>query len=229
MPNPQQFEVEAKTLLGEEAHARAFEARLREADPELQEIARSSQLNHYFQANHQGRHLFHQVVDLIAPEDQGALSEMLTMYSEFSLRTRKENNVISLVIKAAKTGEDKDHALARAEGQYVVATNDLLELDNAILSAGYTYLSKWSRDRVEYRYKNYTVTIDKNAGYGYLAEIEKVVANEAEAESAKAAILQELAHLGYEELPQDRLGRMFAFYNEHWPEYYQTDKTFNVE
>jgi len=30
-------------------------------------------------------------------------------------------------------------------------------------------------------------------------------------------------------LPNDRLERMFAYYNEHWQEYYDTDKTFVVK
>jgi hypothetical protein len=35
--------------------------------------------------------------------------------------------------------------------------------------------------------------------------------------------------VGAEELNQDRLARMFAFYNAHWPEYYGTEKVFTVE
>jgi hypothetical protein len=38
-----------------------------------------------------------------------------------------------------------------------------------------------------------------------------------------------MAKLGVEELPQDRLERMFAHYNAHWPEYYGTEKVFVIE
>lgn len=34
--------------------------------------------------------------------------------------------------------------------------------------------------------------------------------------------------LGAQELPGDRLECMFAYYNQHWPEYYGTDKIFTV-
>jgi hypothetical protein len=34
---------------------------------------------------------------------------------------------------------------------------------------------------------------------------------------------------GVEELPQERLERMFAFYNTHWPDYYGTEKIFTIE
>jgi len=38
-----------------------------------------------------------------------------------------------------------------------------------------------------------------------------------------------MAELGVAELPQDRLARMFDFYNQNWPDYYGTDKTFTIE
>ena len=102
------------------------------------------------------------------------------------------------------------------------------ELDELILGAGFAYEAKWSREREEYTYKGANVCIDKNAGYGYLAEFEKVVPHD----EAIAAIRSELdllmKELGVEELLQDRLERMFAHYNEHWPEYYGTDRTFVI-
>jgi hypothetical protein len=38
-----------------------------------------------------------------------------------------------------------------------------------------------------------------------------------------------MAELGLDELPQERLARMFEFYNQNWSEYYGTDKTFNID
>jgi hypothetical protein len=38
-----------------------------------------------------------------------------------------------------------------------------------------------------------------------------------------------MGELGVAELSQDRLERMFKFYNENWPEYYGTDRTFIIE
>ena len=32
-----------------------------------------------------------------------------------------------------------------------------------------------------------------------------------------------------EELSQDRLERMFSFYNNNWSDYYGTEKIFNIE
>ena len=71
--------------------------------------------------------------------------------------------------------------------------------------------------------------MDRNAGYGYLAEFEKMIDDGREAEYAKQELKALMAELKCQELAQDRLERMFTFYNEHWEEYYGTDKVFVVE
>jgi adenylate cyclase class IV len=73
------------------------------------------------------------------------------------------------------------------------------------------------------------VCLDKNAGYGYLAEFEKVITDSARAEETKQELVSLMKTLGAIELPQDRLERMFAYYNEHWPEYYGTEKIFVIQ
>lgn len=103
------------------------------------------------------------------------------------------------------------------------------ELDKILLDAGLNYQAKWSREREEYVVGDTTICLDKNAGYGYLAEFEKVVDDESKTAEVKASLEEVMKEFGVEELKQDRLERMFAHYNTHWPEYYGTDKTFNIE
>jgi adenylate cyclase class IV len=98
-----------------------------------------------------------------------------------------------------------------------------------VQDAGFTYQAKWSRTREEYAYKGMNVCVDKNAGYGYLAEFEKVIPSEEMLRTTRAEIEAMMSELGVSELPQDRLARMFDFYNKNWPEYYGTDKVFVVE
>jgi hypothetical protein len=38
-----------------------------------------------------------------------------------------------------------------------------------------------------------------------------------------------MAELDLTELGQERLERMFEFYNKNWPDYYGTEKVFNLE
>ena len=105
----------------------------------------------------------------------------------------------------------------------------LAELDALVLSAGFKYQAKWSREREEYLCRGVNVTLDKNAGYGWLAEFERVVDDKAQLASAEAQVRALMQELNVEELPQDRLERMFSFYNEHWQEYYGTERIFMVE
>jgi adenylate cyclase class IV len=99
------------------------------------------------------------------------------------------------------------------------------------LESGFKYQAKWSREREEYDYKGMNVCLDKNAGYGYLAEFEKVLqgGDDSALASARAEIESVMRELGVAELPQDRLERMFAHYNQNWPDYYGTDKVFVIE
>lgn len=228
MEGSKQFEVEVKTLLGSEKNVQAFLTKLRQADQNLSELRTSDQLNHYFKPGGDTLKLAASLRPHLSDEDFASLSQMLADYKSFALRTRLQNGTVLLVVKAASGDEDDQHALSRAEGEYEVALDSIEALDELIVEAGFDYLSKWSRHREEYRYKDYTVCIDRNAGYGYLAEIEQLVDSETEASEARQAILAELTSLDLEELSQERLGRMFAHYNKHWPEYYQTDKTFTV-
>ncbi len=73
------------------------------------------------------------------------------------------------------------------------------------------------------------ISIDKNAGYGYLAEFEKITTDESKLDAIKQELLAFMETVGASELKQDRLERMFAHYNAHWPEYYGTEKTFIIE
>ena len=73
------------------------------------------------------------------------------------------------------------------------------------------------------------VTLDKNAGYGWLAEFERVVDDENQLGTAEKQVRALMQELGVEELPQGRLEQMFAFYNKHWEEYYGTERIFVIE
>jgi adenylate cyclase class IV len=139
------------------------------------------------------------------------------------------NEAVILVIKASVDDTTSENGIARVEREIVFPQKTLAELDAIVRSAGYEYQAKWSRDREEYKTEDaITVTIDRNAGYGYVAEFEKVVDAAEKVSEAQKDIRALMEKIGVEELSQDRLERMFAYYNEHWEEYYGTDKTFVV-
>ena len=105
----------------------------------------------------------------------------------------------------------------------------LQALDTLILSAGFRYEAKWSRKREEYLCLGTNVTLDRNAGYGWVAEFERMVNDPAGVDAAREKIRALMGILGVEELPQDRLARMFDFYNKNWRDYYGTERIFVIE
>lgn len=219
------YEIEIKCLLGDHENAAKLHRRMRAIDPALKELGTHRQLNHYFE----GRGDFHAAARALADAaDQKEFVSLAGKAKDFSLRTRDADGKVFLVLKAAIDDTTSANGTARREFECAVDM-PLAALDRILLDAGFTYQAKWSRERTEYRLKDTNVTIDKNAGYGYLAEFEKIEHDPARAEAAKTELRDLLAELELEELDQARLGRMFAHYNEHWEEYYGTENIFVIE
>lgn len=222
-----QYEIEIKSLLGDETKAKALVKKMCDADGTCKIEAKSSQLNHYF-AGGDVNDLYAKTAHLFNPTQQEQFKMIIDKGSNFSVRTRAKDEEILLVVKAALDGGTSANTVSRLEFEEPVAIS-LPELDKLVESAGYEYEAKWSRDREEYSYKGVNVCIDCNAGYGYLAEFETVTDDEINLDAVRARLEEVMAELEVEELPQDRLARMFAHYNENWADYYGTDKTFLIE
>jgi predicted adenylyl cyclase CyaB len=158
----------------------------------------------------------------------GELADLVARANTFSIRTRDKDGTVILVVKASVGSDTSANGVSRLEFEEVVPMT-LDHLDQILVDAGFTYQAKWSREREEYVANGITVCLDKNAGYGYLAEFEKVVDSQEKADAARTEIDSFMAQVGALELPQDRLERMFAYYNTHWPEYYGTEKIFDIQ
>lgn len=164
----------------------------------------------------------------LSPEQLSKLKHIVEVGNSFSIRTRQKDDTVLLVVKASVDEGSSANTVSRLEFEEKVNLS-LEELDQVLLDSGFKYQAKWSREREEYSYKGMNVCIDRNAGYGYLAEFEKVLEDEAAVAAARAEIAEVMRELGVEELRQDRLERMFAHYNKNWPEYYGTDRVFVIE
>ncbi|MDZ4226447.1 MAG: CYTH domain-containing protein, partial [Patescibacteria group bacterium] len=155
------------------------------------------------------------------------LNDLITRVTEISVRTRNKDGTVYLVVKASVGDDTSANGVARMEFEERVDLT-LEQLDRLLLKAGFRYQAKWSREREEYVCKGTNVCLDKNAGYGWLAEFEKVVSNAYLVDSAREEIVELMEECGVEELSQDRLERMFTYYNANWPKYYGTEKIFTV-
>ncbi len=221
------FEIEVKSLLGEVEQAEALKNKLFALDPDCTCVSKNKQLNHYF-SNGEISDLFQQTEHLFSDEQKGKFQILVERGSDFSVRTRQRDDEVLLVAKASIDGGTSENSVKRMEFEEPV-TLTLAELDELVLASGFSYQAKWSREREEYSYKGANVCLDKNAGYGYLAEFEKIVTDETEVDKVRAEIAELMTELEVFELDQDRLARMFAYYNENWLDYYGTDKVFLIE
>ncbi len=234
------FEIEIKSLLGEKANAEALKAKLLALDESCVCVSQNVQLNHYFEGG-EIENLFTNVAPLFSGEQHDKFKMISEYGSNFSVRTRQRDEEVLLVIKAAikVNGEAREDALGHDDGASANGVSrmefeepvaiSLAELDALLEQAGYNYQAKWSREREEYVCKGINVCLDRNAGYGYLAEFEKIIQAEEEAEAVRSELNALMAELEVEELGQERLARMFEHYNANWSDYYGTDKVFIIE
>ena len=222
------YEVEVKSLLGKKEEAERLKASLRK-DKDLKLVGQGKQLNHYFNSPKNLNGLYDAVSPHIPKEKIPAFKEIIKKGEKASVRTREADGKVLFIIKASINDHSSQNGVSRIEFEAETKDLSLAKLDQTLLDAGLTYQAKWSREREEYQTGNMHVCIDKNAGYGYLAEFEIMVDEESKVKDAKDDIFSFMKEVGFSELPQDRLERMFAHYNKHWNEYYGTDNVFNIE
>jgi predicted adenylyl cyclase CyaB len=221
------YEIEIKSLLGPKERADSLRERIT-SNPSSSRIGKSKQLNHYFENGNLERLASIAGVKCLTPDKLAELKKLSATAKTFSVRTRQKDNNVFLVIKASADDTTSENGISRFEMEEKVSM-PLEALDLLVIEAGFTYQAKWSREREEYSYDGITICLDKNAGYGWLAEFEKMVGSEPEMAGAREKLRDIMDHLGAKELSQERLQRMFNYYNENWAEYYGTDKTFSIE
>jgi adenylate cyclase class IV len=223
------YEVEIKVLLGTSEQKDIFMDKVHTSFPSLSHSYSESQLNHYFAGGNLA-HLFGTFRQYISEKDAASLHNLVTEAKSYSVRTRGTQTQTIIVVKATVNDESSSNGTARIEWEVDLAPMTLDEMDAVVLQAGFAYQAKWSRAREGYQLNENTVLcLDKNAGYGYLAEFERVIDDATLVDSTRTELLQMIESLGYHELDQERLARMFDFYNKNWREYYGTENVFTVE
>lgn len=228
MASSESYEIEIKSLLGDEQVAHDFRNKLASAYPGVGASSRESQLNHYFEGGDLDA-LAERMSARLSLEDREKLERIRERATSTSIRTREVDGETRFVVKASLGDDTSANGVVRVELDVPMEGLTLTELDEEILGSGYRYQAKWSRNREVYELPSVTVCLDRNAGYGYLLEFEKVIDDPARIEETRAEVTALMETFGVAELPQDRLERMFAHYNEHWPDYYGTDKVFIIE
>ncbi len=223
------YEIEVKSLLGDKANADALLGRLSEQYPDMRHEKYEAQLNHYFLVDTANFEQMGEVFEQYFSEEERQKFISITKEGKnISLRTRKANDTVLLVMKASLDDNSSANGIMRLEFEVELPLS-LDELDQILLDAGCTYQSKWSRTRNVYTAHDMNICIDNNAGYGYLAEFERMAESPDDAESVRAELRSVMDTLGVVELAQDRIERMFTHYNQNWNEYYGTDNIFVID
>ena len=221
------YEIEIKSLLGAKEKADELRTKLRKIDPNTKLLTRHSQLNHYF-INGDRRKLFNLIAPKLTSLEQEKLRNILEGGTDFSVRTRLTEDKLLFVVKASLNSDSSHNSVSRLEFEVEILLLTQDKLDQLLHDAGFIYQAKWSREREEYACQDVTVCLDKNAGYAYIAEFEKVVQDAKGVEQARRELQAFMKTVGFEELSQERLERMFAYYNTNWQEYYGTEKIFTI-
>lgn len=221
------YEIEIKSLLGTKDKVEELKEKLEKHRLPFSFVSENKQLNHYF-INGSIEQLAEMLLPYLSEDTHEQFIKIIKEGNNHSIRTRQINDKVIIVIKASLDEMTSSNGISRIE--FEAPVNLILNaLDQVLLDAQYEYQAKWSREREEYDLGDVRVCVDKNAGYGYVAEFEKVISDEAESDDAVREIRMLMGELEVEELPQDRLERMFAHYNKHWQDYYGTEKMFVID
>ncbi|MEK7461862.1 MAG: CYTH domain-containing protein [Patescibacteria group bacterium] len=219
-----QYEIEIKSLLGNPERASNLRKKIKEKGGVF--LGGHKQLNHYFVISDIEK-FRDMLLPKIAKSKKEIFEKILADGKDFSVRTREADGKVILVVKASIGSDTSANGVSRMEFESEMKMT-LNALDKLLLDAGLQYQAKWSREREEYKLGDINICLDKNAGYGYLAEFEKVVTDRTLADTIKKELLGLMEDFAVEELSQDRLERMFTHYNKNWRDYYGTDKIFNI-
>lgn len=224
------YEVEIKSLLGSKESADTFRNKLlKSVDNHAVEKGKHSQRNHYFVATENNlESMREKVAPHISENKKELFEEVLKLGQKHSVRSREADGVVLLVVKASVDEGTSSNTVSRMEfeGEMHMSLEDL---DALLLDCGLKYQAKWSREREEFEIDDMNVTIDKNAGYGYVAEFEKTTSDENHIADIKRDLLNIMQTFGLSELPQERLERMFEYYNNNWEAYYGTENVFEIK
>lgn len=222
------YEIEIKSLLGTQEAANALAQKLQQLDPDCKKLSHITQRNHYFTGDHIGN--LAEKLQGLSGDDKAAITDIRQNAAHMSVRTRQNNEDQTqtiLVIKGAKGSGSANHAVERMEFEKTLPIAQD-KLDQLLVDNGFGVQAKWQAERDKYTFHGATVEVIFSPGYGYLSEVE-YVAHDQDRAAAEGVVRGILDELSLTELPGERLERMFAFYNDHWAEYYNTRNVFTVE
>lgn len=222
-----QREIEKKYLLKDLADIQALVKSLKQFYPDLTHKGQKTIISYFYQKPNNKEQVLQVGRKLLKKEQLAELTKLVKQCDELMVKCRSIDNVKYFTVKGASSGEDVVHATNRMELE-VELDKELETINKIIVSSGIKLVSKWSSVRDFYVLENkLKADIEFVAGYGHKAELELVI-NDGESSEEAVAVIDELANkLGLFYASDELMGRMYKYYNQHWEEYFNTDKVFS--
>jgi len=233
------YEIELKVLLWNTFPPNTFINALRKDFESVVELWEQTQRNHYFEIPHRSQIIPAFEERLPIDQENKFLISNFRNGKDIVIRTREINEPntktqVLLVMKSTIDSWTSQNGTIRKELEIEVPMT-IEDLDSTLIAwAEIKPQAKWSRTRKTFEviskdWFKFTVCLDKNAWYGYLAEFEVVVQDSSKIQETKKNLLDCITHMWLQELPWDQLQRMFEFYNKNWETFYQTQNYFFIK
>lgn len=218
-------EIEIKYLLTDKKHRDVLIGELQKVYPNSELKKTSVIISYFYKPAKSVKQILDSARAVLGDEDYEELNSVIKKASNLIVKTRSIDDTVYFVVKGAADGEDAVHAINRIEFEVIVDIS-LEQLNSIVVGSGIELVSKWSSKRDYYDLdKELKMDVEFVAGYGYKAELE-ILTNEEKVDEIVAEIRDVADKLDLTEASQELLGRMYSYYNNHWQEYFNTDKVF---
>lgn len=220
------FEIEIKSLLRSRKEMDAFLSRLDSLNPKL--ISTTKRYNDYYIKGDFDK-LLTNIKPFLSEEELLKLSDILLQGKNHSIRAKSIDGEVSIVVKSASGNSNGHNGTARWEFEAKVPSLEFNQLNQIFLDSDFEIQARWSQTREDYVCNDISISTSFSPGYGYIVEFEKTTEDFANANKLKNELEKFMHELNLQEVTENKLDRMFQYYNKNWNEYYETDKVFFID
>ncbi len=217
-------EVEIKYLLADKDAQDKLVSSLQEHFPRTRLLRKKVVISYFYKKPRSVDSVLNAGSQLLNEVEFAKLKHILKS-SNLVVKARSIGSDVFFALKSAKKGEDAVHAVDRLEFEVKVNTS-IENVNTVITNAGIELVSKWYSERSFYELDSrVNADIEFVSGYGYKAELE-ILTDDEHSQTEEKEIRAIAKELSLQEASQELLGKMYEYYNQHWEDYYKTDKVF---
>jgi adenylate cyclase class IV len=222
-----QREIEKKYLLKDKAARCALVEQLYQIYPGTKLLGTKTVISYFYEPAESKDQILAVARKLLKDKELAELTKLVKHSVEIMVKCRSIDDTNYFSVKGAAAGQDAVHAANRMEFEAGLSMS-LEEINQVIVDAGIKLVSKWSSRRDFYSLgQGLKADIEFVAGYGHKAELEVVIQDGESVDDAMATIDELADKLDLYYASDELMGRMYAYYNQHWEEFFNTDNVFS--